>query len=564
MATGYDLCDKMMYYCLYDRADDSYVEASWGVLNCWRRGYTSFPEADRTPNSAKPGYLAVAAMNSFVGGTAEFEKMLENDRKYALKFHNNSLGKDVIMALAGKGGIVNYNLGCKNVLVYDSYGNEMAKLASDTGIYTINVQQNPIYLIGDFTTFEIADYAESIVKSEETEKSTVVGDDVEFIYTKNTDENLNIKLDIPKSAQLNAEPVFVGNTAKISLKALENTDKIKFTVTVTDDAGNVVYTQEHRISLTVPIEVKVKTGQVAKNSIHWRAEITVKSLCNTSSIKGRVKVTEPEGIAAIGRERTFELAPHEETTFYYTIPENAIQKILDMTSFVSLDNGYEQTDVTRLDFTTASYTKKAPAIDGIISPGEWNSIWIGADEFRDVKQIEDWTGADDLSFNGTMQWDEENLYLAGIVRDNIHSVSYAPQNAQNLWRGDSIQFGIDDHDEVNAMDKVLFTEIGIANVPGEGDVAFRYKTAYELPVNVKPDKAKLAVKRFDTYTVYELAIAWDELFYENYVPDPAKTYFFSVLVNDNDGQGRRGWIEYCSGIGTNKNVELFGALKLTK
>jgi len=35
-------------------------------------------------------------------------------------------------------------------------------------------------------------------------------------------------------------------------------------------------------------------------------------------------------------------------------------------------------------------------------------------------------------------------------------------------------------------------------------------------------------------------------------------------VNDNDGQGRRGWIEYCSGIGTNKNVELFGAMKLTK
>lgn len=564
MMTGYNLADKIMYYCLYDRADDSYVEASWGVLNCWRRGYTSFPEADRTANSAKPGYLGVCAMNSFVGGTAEFEKILEKDRLYALKFHNKSLDKDVMMALGGENGIISYNLGCKSVLVHDTFGNEIAKLTSDTGIYTFNVQGNPIYVVGDFTAFEIVEESQFEVKSDAAEKSTVVGDDVEFIYTKNTDKHLNIKLELPSSLVLNEEPVFVGNTAKINLKALGNTDKIKFNVLVTDDAGNVIYTQEHTILITVPIQVEVKTGQVAKNSIHWRAEITVKSLCNTSTIKGNVNVTEPMEIAEISRERSFELAPREQATFYYTIPETAVQQVFDLTSVVSLESGYKETNTTKLDFTSASYSQKAPIIDGVISPGEWGAVWIGADKLRDVKQIEDWAGAEDLSFNGTMQWDEENLYLASVVRDNIHSVSYSPQNAQNLWRGDSIQFGIDDHNEVNAMDTVLFTEIGIANVPGEGDVAFRYKTAYESPVNVKIENANLAVKRFETYTVYELAIPWDELFYENYVPDPARPYSFSVLVNDNDGQGRRGWIEYCSGIGTNKNVELFGTMKLTK
>lgn len=564
MMTGYNLADKIMYYCLYDRADDSYVEASWGVLNCWRRGYTSFPEANRTANSAKPGYLGVCAMNSFVGGTAEFEKILEKDRLYALKFHNKSLDKDVMMALGGENGIISYNLGCKSVLVHDTFGNEIAKLTSDTGIYTFNVQGNPIYVVGDFTAFEIVEESQFEVKSDAAEKSTVVGDDVEFIYTKNTDKHLNIKLELPSSLVLNEEPVFVGNTAKINLKALGNTDKIKFNVLVTDDAGNVIYTQEHTILITVPIQVEVKTGQAAKNSIHWRAEITVKSLCNTSTIKGNVNVTEPMEIAEISRERSFELAPREQATFYYTIPETAIQQVFDLTSVVSLESGYKQTNTTKLDFTSASYAQKAPIIDGVISPGEWGAVWIGADKLRDVKQIEDWAGAEDLSFNGTMQWDEKNLYLASVVRDNIHSVSYSPQNAQNLWRGDSIQFGIDDHNEVNAMDTVLFTEIGIANVPGEGDVAFRYKTAYESPVNVKIENANLAVKRFETYTVYELAIPWDELFYENYVPDPARPYSFSVLVNDNDGQGRRGWIEYCSGIGTNKNVELFGTMKLTK
>ena len=565
MTVGYDLCDRIIYYCFYDRSNDADVESSWGVLNCWQNGYTSFPESGRTPNSAKPGYLGVAAMNNFVGNSAEFEKILEKDRLYALKFRNNLLGKDIMMALGGMhtDGIISYNLGCRNVTMYDTYGNEMAVLTSDNGIYTINVEENPIYVVGDFTAFEIAEESTALISNDGTEKETVSGDDVEFIYTKNTDRNLHIKLDIPESLSLNEEPVFVNNTAKINLKVLKNTDNIKFNVILWDDAGNVVYTQEHIVTLTVPVEISVKTGQVAKNSIHWRAEITVKSLCNTSDIKGSVNVTAPTEIAEIARERNFELAPREETTFYYIIPENAVQKVMDMTSVVKLDTGYEHTEETKLDFTSAGYAETAPVIDGIISPGEWNSVWIGADDFKDVKQITDWTGADDLSFSGIMQWDEKNFYLAGIVRDNIHSVSYSPQNAQNLWRGDSIQFGIDDHETVNTMDTVLFTEVGIANVPGEGDVAFRYKTAYESPLNTKIENANLVVKRFDTYTVYELAIPWDELFYENYIPDPDGTYRFSVLVNDNDGQGRRGWIEYCSGIGTNKNVEMFGNMKLT-
>ena len=39
---------------------------------------------------------------------------------------------------------------------------------------------------------------------------------------------------------------------------------------------------------------------------------------------------------------------------------------------------------------------------------------------------------------------------------------------------------------------------------------------------------------------------------------------FSFLLNDNDGDGRRGWIEYTSGIGEAKNTELFARIKLLK
>lgn len=39
---------------------------------------------------------------------------------------------------------------------------------------------------------------------------------------------------------------------------------------------------------------------------------------------------------------------------------------------------------------------------------------------------------------------------------------------------------------------------------------------------------------------------------------------FSLLLNDNDGSGRRGWLEYNSGIGASKDSNLFGDLFLEK
>ena len=39
---------------------------------------------------------------------------------------------------------------------------------------------------------------------------------------------------------------------------------------------------------------------------------------------------------------------------------------------------------------------------------------------------------------------------------------------------------------------------------------------------------------------------------------------FSTVVNDNDGSGRWGYIEYNSGIAKYKDAKLFGKLRFTK
>ena len=69
------------------------------------------------------------------------------------------------------------------------------------------------------------------------------------------------------------------------------------------------------------------------------------------------------------------------------------------------------------------------------------------------------------------------------------------------------------------------------------------------------------IVRSGNNTIYELAIPWSELLKDQAV-EPGLVVGFSLLVNDNDGTGRRGWIEYNSGIGLAKDPSMFGDLLL--
>lgn len=431
-------------------------------------------------------------------------------------------------------------------------------------------------------------------------------------------------------------------------------------------------------------------------------------------------------------------------------------------------------------FTVAKYAEKKPTIDGVITDGEWSENWIGVDEKKSVKLIQDWGGPDDLSFNTNLMWDEEAFYLSAVVRDDVHCVTYTPTGPANMWRGDSIQFAVDDREVISSGAQGRFTELGIAQLQsgqsalhrwstlysvsskekswapfnnsvvdvasvaeadGEkvlsvtsknsgssttaikyvfpeviedgtldikydvlykkdsnsenslwitldkgtddkneslgssyphfenGDVYVNYNLTadrgtpctifdkgsltenkwYTISLSVKPaeskysisvadretgaviggelleqpfedvygvvqnkiaqvvfrsyagehyfdnivikhtasesgfegvnetfddwkkadadsigEKVDVAVTRKEGITIYECRIPWSEIFYEGYAVNPEQSYRFSALVNDNDGEGRRGFIEYTTGIGGNKNAKLHGKMILEK
>ena len=115
------------------------------------------------------------------------------------------------------------------------------------------------------------------------------------------------------------------------------------------------------------------------------------------------------------------------------------------------------------------------------------------------------------------------------------------------YRGDNVQFALDDRLEINSAETSEINELSIGNLDGYGSFVFRHNSYYGLPKNVQLEGVEACVKRYDTYTVFEAAIPFDSIFYEDFEIDTSRPYRFSVMINENDGVGRKGWIQYTSG-----------------
>jgi len=186
--------------------------------------------------------------------------------------------------------------------------------------------------------------------------------------------------------------------------------------------------------------------------------------------------------------------------------------------------------------------------------------WTGQERFEaDTVRLEGWKGAEDLSAHGFATWDADYLYLAVAVTDDKHS-----QDAEGvaIWSGDGLQMGIAFADEDGSIPRE-YHELGVATNGAERLSKWRWTAPGGFGTD---DSIQLdyAIERKDQHTFYEIAIPWTELTREAERIKPGLKMKFSLLVNDNDGEGRRGWLEYNSGIGVAKDLNLFGDLFLAE
>jgi len=60
--------------------------------------------------------------------------------------------------------------------------------------------------------------------------------------------------------------------------------------------------------------------------------------------------------------------------------------------------------------------------------------------------------------------------------------------------------------------------------------------------------------------LYKVHVDWSEFYPFSF--DEKKPLRFSLVVNNNDGNGRLGWLEWGEGIAGEKNASLFGKIQM--
>ncbi|MCE5216005.1 hypothetical protein LLH03_03135, partial [bacterium] len=206
-------------------------------------------------------------------------------------------------------------------------------------------------------------------------------------------------------------------------------------------------------------------------------------------------------------------------------------------------------EALRRGYLLMTPVERTPRIDGDLSdwPAEATATRMPQD--AGVVMI-DRKDDNDLSATLRTAADARNLYLGITVRDDVH---WAPPEAL-AWTIDGLQVSFDPRHER--------TPGGYG--PHDSEYSFvldndgKSRVQCWQPAQGLGDQSKaltLAVKRTGTETVYEAAVPWAAIG----VPAGAGTPVLglNVLVNDNDGSGRRGYVELTSGIGKVKDPSAY-------
>ncbi|WP_081735411.1 alpha/beta hydrolase fold domain-containing protein [Paenibacillus gorillae] len=229
--------------------------------------------------------------------------------------------------------------------------------------------------------------------------------------------------------------------------------------------------------------------------------------------------------------------------FYSDEPEAAV---------VTDGTGAVLQETSLITYTYVAEKQKQPlTIDGSLE--EWNLSHPFPLNRQSQLRIQDYSSPDNFGGQGWISWDKDHVYLAVQMKDEHHVQREAPFN---IYLGDSLQFSFRVTNESGSFLGVH--EFGAALHDNGSPMTFRWLSPPSFKVG-EIDDLKTGIRHKDGTTTYELALPWEELGVTE--PLEGQQLKFSLLVNNNDGQGRMGWIEYNSGIGY-KDADAFGDLFL--
>lgn len=523
-------------------------------------------------------YLSYAGMNYVLGGDIETVGIYDiNENIKINKFRSNKFNQNIIALWTVKENQqLTFDLGVDSVDYYDMYGNKTTLHSAD-GIYTFLLDQRVGYIAGDFAELTVIDNKEMFELSM-LEAEVAANDEIAIEIAGKNAQQYTIDLELSDGFKITNEGKSNGRQS-VHLNVGQNAGYETYVKINIMDNQNIVATMAIPLKIYQAADVEVSFRPANGNNYNrWNGVLRIKNHSVSSSIRGHLQFTYPDKFADVGKINIGCIPKGKTAEITFVTPEISrkgmynVEYELFINGIAESINGSES-----VDFTMATFAENIPVIDGIAAEGEWpvNTAMFAQDGgFVKKPTINHpflWKGPDDLSAKVQLMWDQERLYLYSEVTDDVHCQVNEPKNA---WNGDQLQFALylGDGNEFVAYGQggTDFHEFGLSMLPdGSGGATYRYKSEDNNIASGICESAVLAVRRDEEgqKTYYEWSMPWRDITgKDGFVPQIGQRIGFSILWNDNDndGNGRKGWIEYASGIGASKNRDLFTYLYLVQ
>ena len=556
LTLGDNLADALYFYeWASDSLNQDDQEANWGFVEC---------SLAPVPFAAKPNYLMLTNFNKYLTNAETIDKIVKDDASiYRFRRAN---GEQIIAFWDEKDAeTFAVDLGVNKIKTMDLYGNITGELQSENGVYDLHATFEPMYLLGSFTKLEEAEPTVTITDG----RQYAANDDYVTFTLMDEKKRDNLVVTAESTEKLEVVETSYRGDGVWDVKVHTSTDAVKDNeiILIAQDGDKcVLYTKCHVI-IQEPFAVNAQVVKQSEQSpTRYQAQVNITNTTNSSNITGEVTADFTEFGGTLEQRQFKNVKPGQTVSVYLNLPEQIVKRTLNATGEVKLSYGYTTPVNFNLSVTNVGYAKGAANLTGPIDYTWWNGgDWFAADDNYAAKYFKDWGGKADSSFLATCKWDEENFYMLMIAQDDVF---FQERSGQYMWQGDGLQFDLSTTTEDGKI-TAEYTEFGVAKTP-EGMQVYRYNSqdmynsgTAGLPTSIVVENAESTMEQINGEYVYRIRIPWTEIFgaeaavYENDI------YGFSVILNDNDGDGRY-WMEYTSGVGKTKDTQLFGKITLIK
>ncbi|WP_040951299.1 OmpL47-type beta-barrel domain-containing protein [Gorillibacterium massiliense] len=293
-------------------------------------------------------------------------------------------------------------------------------------------------------------------------------------------------------------------------------------------------------------------------------EVTVRLTGTSSSPKsGRVVLKGPDGVLLEpvqpgGADFTLSAGESLDIPFHWTFQEckpfNEYRCQVDVLETPGDRLLFRDHDLP-LDFLIVQRARTTMAIDGDLQD------WVDAFPIHLRGAERNATGVynkNDLDATAYLKWDDDQLYLAVDVTDDIHKAS---EPASSIWKNDSIQVAIDPLNNKGSSYKADDVDFGLAlNDFGE-KLGYVFAATAPNATGDISDTIPFAIVRHEAEhrTIYEASIPGDSIVHDLQGRLVLGGIIgFNIVVGDADYQeGRQNYTGWTKGIADSKNPGLF-------